>query len=685
VVQAGALAVSTTDDAVTVRASRVAESEEFDPFCVSRVESAFSRESDGSADHSPTLGTGTHRGSGQSGSTPFSLDSTARSSGNRRRRYGDVIREGGSFGELALLYNAPRFATVRAIEDSVLWGVDRKNFREILMGVQEEELKGYVKCLKEVGCLCSLQEDELRELAKALVVNCFRRGELVVQQGEPSTTLHIVYEGQVSVIVDGKETRRLRAYPARPLVATGRRGHGCCVPCSPSGTRPVGPVHVVEEQALTGSFPCHADIKVVSSRARTLSLLRDSFDMLVGSLDDLEQTRNMRSKHRISIRTAAHRASVAKLLSLAPERDAYREKATYMRDLTKVKHLGSGQFGNVELWRHRDGRTFAMKIMSKKHIRDLGAESSITNERNVMLMTSSPFLVRLFEAYSTRAALYLLLEFASGGELHTVYKRNGLYGRQSHARFYGAGVTLAFEHLHNLHIIHRDLKPENVLLDAKGQPKLADMGLAKVTIGTAQTFCGTPTYVAPEVIRGTGYTHAADWWSLGVLIYELLCGTTPFEGMNPMKIFRKVLAGVEGASFPEHCQGEPGDLIRSLLRDEPHERLPMLPQGLVDLERHRWYRAFNWELFRGQRMKAPFLPKAADSDLGFNDGERVAPSADEEYEDDGSMWDKDFATVNDELGDSESENGETLLERMSTVISGTAVSFSRRLSARREG
>lgn len=330
-----------------------------------------------------------------------------------------------------------------------------------------------------------------------------------------------------------------------------------------------------------------------------------------------------------------------------------------------------------------------MKIMSKKHIRDLRAEASVVNERNVMLMTSSPFLVRLFEAYSTRTALYLLLEFAAGGELCTVYNRHGLYGSQSHAKFYAAGVTLAFEHLHHLLIIHRDLKPENVLLDAKGQPKLADMGLAKVTIGTAQTFCGTPTYVAPEVIRGTGYTHAADWWSLGVLIYELLCGTTPFEGMNPMKVFRRVLAGVEGASFPEHCQGEPGNLIRSLLRNEPCERLPMLPSGMADLEHHRWYRSFSWELFRSHRMKAPFQPKAADIDLGFNDGQKAAPSADEAYEDDGSRWDKDFATVNDEL-----ENGETLLGRMSTVISETAcrgrnslvdLAGSRRLSARREG
>ncbi|CAK0788787.1 unnamed protein product, partial [Prorocentrum cordatum] len=577
--------------------------------------------------------------------TDFTPKSRGSSASGRMPRYDEVIAAGGSFGELALLYSTPRFATARAIEASVLWGINRKHFRDILMGVHEEKLQSHVAYLRQVGSLSTLQEEELKELAKALNVNTFQKGELIVQQGLPSTSLHIVYEGQVAVIIDGKETCRLRAHPRRrvwlPVSASWCcAGAGCAPPPQTS--------HVVEEQALLGGYPCRTDVRVVSSSARTLSLLRDSFEMLVGTLDDLENARAVRRNHRTSIRTAVHRAKTARLLNSAPERQAYREKVTHMRDLTKVRPLGSGQFGNVELWQHRDGRRFAMKILSKSHIRRLGAEQSIINEKNLMLMTSSPFLVRLFEAYSTPNALYLLLEFAAGGELHTVYNRRGFYGSEKHAKFYAAGVVLAFEHLHDLHIIHRDLKPENVLLDSEGRPKLADLGLAKVTSGTAQTFCGTPTYLAPEVIRGTGYTHSADWWSLGVLIYELLCGTTPFEAVSELKIWRKVVAGVEGTNFPEPCQGDPGDLIRALLCLEPSQRMPVLPAGLEDLQRHRWYRGFDWEPFRDRALRAPYRPKERDFDSGFNSAERAAPSADEPYRDDGSAWDRSFATVVDD-------------------------------------
>ncbi|CAK0814566.1 unnamed protein product [Prorocentrum cordatum] len=384
--------------------------------------------------------------------TPKSRFSSASAVAGRRPRYDQVIATGGSFGELALLYSTPRFATARALEDSVLWGIDRTHFRDILMGVHEEELQGHVACLRQVGPLGTLEEDELKELAKALNVNTFQRGELIVEQGLPSTGLHILIEGQVAVIVDGKETCRLRAHPRRHVVAS--RGRGCgsafaswC--CSSAGHAP--PLqqtsHVFEEQALFGGLPCRADVKVVSSSARSLSLLRDSFEMLVGPLDDLQSVRTVRQLHRISIRAAVHRYYTSKLLSSAPERQAYREKVTYMRDLTKVRPLGSGQFGNVELWQHRDGRRFAMKVLSKSHLRKLGAEQSIVNEKNLMLMTSSPFLVRLFETYSTATALYLLLEFAAGGELHTVYNRRGFYGSERHAKFYAAGVVLAFEHL----------------------------------------------------------------------------------------------------------------------------------------------------------------------------------------------------------------------------------------------
>merc|ERR1712241_376841 len=141
------------------------------------------------------------------------------------------------------------------------------------------------------------------------------------------------------------------------------------------------------------------------------------------------------------------------------------------------------------------------------------------NEKNILSMTNSEFIIKCYETYNGAQSLYFLLEPALGGELYATYNRKGMHGQENHARFYVAGTVFAFEHCHTRHIIYRDLKPENLLLTDTGHIKLTDMGLAKFVIGKTFTTCGTPDYFAPEVIGSTGHTSAVDWWCLGILVF----------------------------------------------------------------------------------------------------------------------------------------------------------------------
>jgi serine/threonine protein kinase len=246
------------------------------------------------------------------------------------------------------------------------------------------------------------------------------------------------------------------------------------------------------------------------------------------------------------------------------------------------------------------------------------------------------------------------MQFVNGGELYTVYNRVGLYGSTDHAKYYTACIVCAFEHLHMLHIIYRDLKPENMLLDSKGFPKLTDFGLATFTISATHTFCGTTDYIAPEMIKGIGYTGAVDWWCLGILTFELLSGSPPFESVNPMLTYKGIMKGINTIRFPPKCQGQVSSLIKSLLQKEASDRLPMRPGGVKNLTDHPWYKDFDWELFKTHKLPPPYVPEkdmsadAAAAREGFNtfteEANKHHPEDDYEW-DDGTGWDDRLGTM----------------------------------------
>merc|ERR1712232_948847 len=299
-----------------------------------------------------------------------------------------------------------------------------------------------------------------------------------------------------------------------------------------------------------------------------------------------------------------------------------------------------------ELWEHKKtGDTYAMKGLSKGYIVKTGMQESVMNEKNILMMTNSPFIIRLWETYNGQQTLYFLLEPALGGELYATYNRKGFHGSEKHAKYYSAGTVFGFEHLHQRRIIYRDLKPENLLMNDLGHLKITDMGLAKFVIGKTYTTWGTPDYFAPELIASTGHTNAIDWWTLGILIFELMSGHPPFESAYPMQIYSKVMKGIGKVPFPPKCQGPTADMVKALLKKEPSERLPMRPGGVQNMEDHKWFSGFDWDAMFNCTIDVPYKPvvKSKKDIANFSARKEDMPRQ-IEYKDDGSGWDKDFAT-----------------------------------------
>jgi len=330
----------------------------------------------------------------------------------------------------------------------------------------------------------------------------------------------------------------------------------------------------------------------------------------------------------------------------SPDEARGKKETIRFQDLKTVGLLGCGTFGYVELQEHtKTGHTYAMKTLSKGFIVRAHMQESVMNEKKILMMTNSPFVIKLFETFNEKESMAFLLEPALGGELLTVYKAKGFYGEEKHAKFYLACVTLALDHLHARRIIYRDLKPENLVLNKHGIAKLIDMGLAKFVIGRTFTTCGTPEYFSPEMISSTGHTSATDWWALGILGFELMAGHTPFAAVHPMGIYSNVVKGIDKVKFPPKCQGTVKDLIKCLLQQDPSWRLPMKPGGVQNLKDHSWFSLWDWDSLQALTLEPPFKPTVRNKkDLSNIKASREDMPRPVDYIDDGSGWDKDFAT-----------------------------------------
>ncbi|XP_016137206.1 ribosomal protein S6 kinase alpha-3-like isoform X1 [Sinocyclocheilus grahami] len=286
------------------------------------------------------------------------------------------------------------------------------------------------------------------------------------------------------------------------------------------------------------------------------------------------------------------------------------EKAdTRQFELCKV--LGQGSFGKVFLVKKiigpDAGQLYAMKVLKKATLK-VRDRVRTKMERDILVEVNHPFIVKLHYAFQTEGKLYLILDFLRGGDLFTRLSKEVMFTEED-VKFYLAELALALNHLHGLGIIYRDLKPENILLDNDGHIKLTDFGLSKESIdheNKAYSFCGTVEYMAPEVVNRRGHTHSADWWSYGVLMFEMLTGTLPFQGKDRKETMTMILKAKLG--MPQFLSSEAQSLLRNLFKRNPCNRLGAGPDGVEEIKRHSFFSTIDWNKLYRKEMYPPFKP-----------------------------------------------------------------------------
>lgn len=273
----------------------------------------------------------------------------------------------------------------------------------------------------------------------------------------------------------------------------------------------------------------------------------------------------------------------------------------------QLRALGSGSFGRVFLLKEKGKEKFyALKIMSKKQISKSQHISHIMEEKRILYSINFPFLISLYGHYQDNSYVYLILEYVNGGEMFLHLRRRRKY-TEAMARFYASQVVLAFEYLHYMDIIYRDLKPENILISQTGYIKIIDMGFAKRAKGIVWTLCGTPEYIAPEILMNRGYNKAVDWYAMGILLYEMVAGFSPFWAEQQMQIYEKILEG--RLRFPSGFSTDLKDLVKRLLQKDLTYRYGNLKNGVEDIKDHRWFMETDWMAIFNREVAAPFCPK----------------------------------------------------------------------------
>ena len=290
--------------------------------------------------------------------------------------------------------------------------------------------------------------------------------------------------------------------------------------------------------------------------------------------------------------------------------------------------LGVGSFGRVQLVYHLPSSTFyAMKRLKKSEIIKQKQVEHTNNERALLTKTTwaqiegtpegsngHPFLVKTICSFQDPHFLYIVMEYVNGGELFSLLRKVKTLPPFV-AQFYAAEVVLAFEFLHSNGVIYRDLKPENMVIAKDGHIRIIDFGFARVLGDGAITYtlCGTPDYLAPEILRQQGYGFGVDWWALGVLIYEMLTGCPPFYESSHLKLYDKIRFAEP--HYPSSLDSLAKDIISKLLSKDPYRRLGCSHRGAEEIKHHPWFKEVRWDTLLGLRVRPPYKPKVA------NDGD----------------------------------------------------------------
>jgi cGMP-dependent protein kinase len=474
-----------------------------------------------------------------------------------------TLGKGKCCGELALLYDAPRNATVKATCDSVVWCVQRADFRNALQTMYERKDAKHMELLRKLEIFHSLLTNELHLISDACTHHDYKEGEHIVKEGEQGDRFYMIMEGE----------------------ATWSKSNGT------SGSVTSG---YFGELALMNHVTRQATI-IAKTDMKTLELKRADFVLLLGPVEDI-----MKAKAKI------YKSSQSVLESPIKGQS---QTACPLEELKKLGVLGRGAFGYVTLVEdpHTE-KIFALKAIRKTLIVEHNQENIILREKHIMKRLRHKRLVNCFRTYRDEFRVFFLLDACLGGELFTILRKKRYFSERT-GRFYAGCVIQGFEYMHSKDIIYRDLKPENLVLELSGYVKIADFGFAKHVSDKTFTLCGTPDYLAPEIVTGQGHGKGVDWWTLGVLIYEMLASVSPFYASDPLMMYRNIVRGKY--KTPKYFSDEVADMVKSLLCRRATKRLGVIAGGATTIKKHPWFCGIDWDAMTGNRYNAPFVPKVS--------------------------------------------------------------------------
>ncbi|XP_037634372.1 cGMP-dependent protein kinase 1 isoform X1 [Sebastes umbrosus] len=508
------------------------------------------------------------------------------------------------FGELALLYNCTHTYSVSAQTDSKLWVIDRKSYQTILLQSGLNSLSQSMELLSSVPFLQSLPEDAIMKMSDLMEETHYTEGDYIIRQGATGDTFYIIRRGQVKV------TERKPGDEEQVVLSklSERQWFG--------------------EKALWGEDVRTVDV-IAAGEVTCLVIDRETFKDIIGGLV-FDCSHELQQSHESKIES---------------DRDPDLFSSSTLSDFQIICPLAVGEFGHVDLVQLKSDikSLYAMRVLKKKLIVNSGQREHILREGRILMEAHCPFIARclffssyldyiimcssslltcvyicierrLHKTFRDAECLYILTEACLGGDLCGLLKDKGCLDECS-SKFYTACVVEALTFLHCRGVIYRDVKPENVVLDELGYAKLiGSRCLKKVEVGKKTwTFCGTPGYTAPEIILNKGHSISADFWSLGVFVFELLSGGLPFSDSHPIDILTATVRGIDQTDFPKTISKSASSLIKKLCRSNPSERLGSQRNGAKDIQKHKWFEGFNWDGLCKGTLNPPVIPKVKDT------------------------------------------------------------------------